>query len=1440
MLQKFKKSISILMVLLLLVGNLNVSWKDILAATGEGIIQLGKGSIADGATSEMKAYTSKLPTLENSGTYRFTTENYNSNHGAFDTNNWGTSAMWNCDSDGKNTDYSGLLCAIPMYYWATKDGMWLSKPPTRVGSHHVFTSIKSDGNYSDFNVKPSFAFSDAKVDNVTDWTYDIVFENTTNSKQYMKTTMVQGSPFGYFELANSDSVTIQRKSTSNASSIIYKNGAILNNSTYVVIKVYDDEDDEGGYPAYDYYAIYVPKNTTWSQSSNSSTNVGNISLEFASTNSSYFTIAWLCESDNGDSEAIEIAQNYNKYAYNFVTDTRADYTYNEDTAIVRTVYSYTVDKKAESSADGTVMGLMPHQYKHLDRSYNFMSNTARTLRGIIKYIEGSSYATELEYCGVLPYAPDIETENFDTLQEYIDKFVSEKMPEGGNYKLAVDEVNGDPYNYGKQFNRSANVLAAAELVGDEESANKILSCLKAGLEDWFTYTGSGDGKYFAYDNGIGSIFSYPTTFNSIDQMNDHHFHYGYFIEGAAQVALRDPKWATDYDGVIKELINDIAYTERNNSDSKYPYMRAFSPYEGHSWASGFCLDGDGNNQESTSESLNAWYGIILYGMATKNEQIRDLGIYLYTTEISSVNEYWFDLDEEVLDKKYVTQGSSTVHFNMASLVFGSKYDYATWFSADPAQVQGIQLMPITAGSYYLATDRDYIKKFYDLLQRRGDSKTWNDVWSEYLAMYDPDAGFEHWTGKVSQDGETQAHTYHFIKSLQKYGTPNTSIASNMVFNMVFENTDTKEKTYVVYNEKDSVRMATFEDGIKFSAQPNTLTVMHERELFGTEYYIDYYIEDLYGNYVLDATDIKYAEEGAVVSYTVPEKQGFTLNTALSVLSGTATSDGMRLKVYLDRNEYTIEYVLDGGSQISNPSSYIYGQSYTLQAPVKEEYSFRGWYLDADYSTKIDSITSETYGDLTLYAKWASNDNYYINENMYAITSGGQVTFVVENTETKNEMLVLYKTYDSEVDAIKAIENANVGGYAGYIMTDTDGKWSYTLDVSSYEGKYLVFVFNETNVGLSDWGYLKITTDSTIKPEETTAEEQSGIETDTTSKEHENLEGQYSNLEYIPISDIYSVACVTEDNDVVIVRTEEQKSRLYVAVNPVADLIVPNFQKIYVNGVCDSSPSVGANFWVYVSELTNRYNEVLVVDKNGDECLFVIKNKNVEETTNAEETTSEETTTEEITVEETTTIEETTVVEETTITEETTTEEETTVLEGIIVSDDVKIEGHQINYKNSGFRSIYSVEKIVNGKQVSESGLIYGLVLGGVTEEDMVIDSDNSYIKAIASTIGGKADSIMGESTTANYYVQTMINNGTTKYAFEAEYLVRAYAKLADGTYVYSDVHSFSIYEVAEYLYDNVLVSTQTAFDYLYNNILTIVNPNYKKSEFIWSNTVVPA
>ena len=88
------------------------------------------------------------------------------------------------------------------------------------------------------------------------------------------------------------------------------------------------------------------------------------------------------------------------------------------------------------------------------------------------------------------------------------------------------------------------------------------------------------------------------------------------------------EWASQYGGMVEELIGDIACATRNNPDSRYPYMRNFAPYEGHSWASGHSHFEMGNNQESSSEALNAWAGIILWGEATGNTTIRDLGIYL--------------------------------------------------------------------------------------------------------------------------------------------------------------------------------------------------------------------------------------------------------------------------------------------------------------------------------------------------------------------------------------------------------------------------------------------------------------------------------------------------------------------------------------------------------------------------------------------------------------------------------------------------------------------------------------------------------------------------------------------------------------------------------------------------------------------------------------------
>ena len=56
---------------------------------------------------------------------------------------------------------------------------------------------------------------------------------------------------------------------------------------------------------------------------------------------------------------------------------------------------------------------------------------------------------------------------------------------------------------------------------------------------------------------------------------------------------------------------------------------------------------DGNDQESSSESMQFHSSLIHWGEITGNKAIRDLGIYLYTTEQSAIEEYYWDVNNQV-------------------------------------------------------------------------------------------------------------------------------------------------------------------------------------------------------------------------------------------------------------------------------------------------------------------------------------------------------------------------------------------------------------------------------------------------------------------------------------------------------------------------------------------------------------------------------------------------------------------------------------------------------------------------------------------------------------------------------------------------------------------------------------------------------------------------
>jgi endoglucanase Acf2 len=313
---------------------------------------------------------------------------------------------------------------------------------------------------------------------------------------------------------------------------------------------------------------------------------------------------------------------------------------------------------------------------------------------------------------------------------------------------------------------------------------------------------------FYYDSNWGTLIGYPASYGSDEHLNDHHFHYGYWIRAAAEIARRDAAWAqpASWGTLVQLVIQDIANWDRTNPC--FPYLRNFDVYEGHSWASGDGRFADGNNNESSSEGMNAWASLILWGEATGNRTIRDLGVYLYATEASSIEQYWFDVDGDNFMNAY--------QHNYASMIWGAKTVYETWFSADPQMVRGINMLPLTSTSLYLGYRPNTVSgNIAQLVTEFGSNKwtTWQDVLWGYQALADANGAvalYQANLGYAPEAGETRAHTYSMLYSLKALGQVDTSVTADTALYNVFKNGATI--THVAYNAGSAPRQVRFSDG----------------------------------------------------------------------------------------------------------------------------------------------------------------------------------------------------------------------------------------------------------------------------------------------------------------------------------------------------------------------------------------------------------------------------------------------------------------------------------------------------------------------------------------------------------------------------------------------------------------------------------------------------
>ncbi|TNF63474.1 MAG: hypothetical protein EP306_01105 [Burkholderiales bacterium] len=510
---------------------------------------------------------------------------------------------------------------------------------------------------------------------------------------------------------------------------------------------------------------------------------------------------------------------FTRHAYAFIQQTRVQWRYDESASTVETTFTATT-KVMEGPDNGPLLGLYPHHWFNNPSVQDRLGPAFDTVRGQLRLLAAPQFRTSYTYHGFVPFWPGIQD---SPLLPELKEVMSRDLRSARREML---QIGRSAYWQGLGLQRTMKLADVFEQQGDLEGRDRLLELAKKRAEEWL---GGGDREHYVhYDKSIGALAIYPDEFFAVSEINDRHFWYGYWIRVAAEIALRDPSWiAKDrWGGMIDMMVADIATTERGRADA--PFLRTFDAYEAHSWANGIGVGEFGNNNESSSEAINAWSALILWGEVTGNKALRDLGIYLRTTEIQAINHYWFNIHGLVFAPEYQNVD--------ASLVFGGQYMHNTWWTDEPRQITGINLLPITTAHLYLGTDPAFVRKNLQALVSESETyekygkkprnappkDIWQDIFAKYLALADPEQALKSWDrwGSVNA-GDSRTHALHFMLSLQAMGTPDFGVTANTPLYSVFRTADGR-RTYLAFNAGQAPITVRFSDGKTLEVAPRAL------------------------------------------------------------------------------------------------------------------------------------------------------------------------------------------------------------------------------------------------------------------------------------------------------------------------------------------------------------------------------------------------------------------------------------------------------------------------------------------------------------------------------------------------------------------------------------------------------------------------------------------
>jgi endoglucanase Acf2 len=712
------------------------------------------------------------------------------------THEWWTSFIWD---PGLNSSHSYDNWSYPNSIRADSFGLQVYK--NRIDNiQNNFPQIYDYQSWPNqgINVGIKNMFSDSTwVVEYGDWHMKARWTDKVNNQ--LEATIINGVPYIYFEKQGTDSLEVWL----NWDPVI--DNTIGTNVLGITVQGSN-------------YGLFAPAGSVWKQIPKGQGNWAGQGINSFRTDlngKNYFVVAPLPDIQ------LSTLQKFADHAFVFVTGTTMGWNFDEGNSVLTTTFNYATEIK-EGTQTVPIIGMLPHHWKHSTTPTD--SIIFNTPRGELHCIDGNTFTTTLSNFGVLPQLP--LTGKFPDLYKYVDDQMADT-----NY------VNsGDNYIGGKQIAKLANLTEVAHYVGHTAAFNQFLTALKAAMEDWLTApSGESDGAYLYYNPLWHTLTPYTGDLGP-QLLNDHHFSEGYILRGAATIAKFDQVWSQtgNWGEMVNMMIRHVAAWDHN--DTMFPFLRFHSPFIGHSFAGGSSARPGGNGQESSSEAVNFCASVFFWGLNTHNTTIRDLGMYLYLTEVETAKNYWWDTEN--------TNFPPTFTANHVWNVDGLSHGKWTWFGGNPEYGVGINVSLMDAHLLYLAHDTTYSQQVYtqfiqDVQTFYNDptlttEQVWQDaIWAwratfeapTILAKYNTLGSFPYaldpwghieWSNPALGNFNDQppAHFYHWIHALDSLGWVNPKITANYSSYGVFDKNQCRH--YVMYNPPgEPTRTVTFSDGKSF-------------------------------------------------------------------------------------------------------------------------------------------------------------------------------------------------------------------------------------------------------------------------------------------------------------------------------------------------------------------------------------------------------------------------------------------------------------------------------------------------------------------------------------------------------------------------------------------------------------------------------------------------